>query len=170
MGGAAVLVVQVVGVLPDVEGEEGLEAAGEGVAGARLLGDLQGAVGGGGKPHPAAAEKARALGFEVCLEGVKGAPLGDDLGGEILRFAQNDIVAWNDTFFVILRLAEGSFADYLLKGEAFKSAAWKQFVQVVDIGLQVFSVMERQGLGTDKRFKRIGCVRKFYKCEHIMSV
>ncbi len=61
-------------------------------------------------------------------------------------------------------------ADYLLQGEAFKSAAWKQFVQVVDIGLQVLSVMERQGLGTDKRFKRIGCVRKFYKCEHIMSV
>ena len=70
VGGAAVLVVKVVGVLPDVEGEEGLEAAGEGVAGAGFLSDLQGAVGGGGKPHPAAAEKASALGFEVCLEGV----------------------------------------------------------------------------------------------------
>ena len=41
MGGAAVLVVQVVGVLPDVEGQEGLEAAGYGVAGAWLLGNLQ---------------------------------------------------------------------------------------------------------------------------------
>ncbi len=82
MGGATVLVVKVVGVLPDVEGEEGLEAAGDGVAGAWLLGNLQGAVGGGGKPYPATAEKARALGFEVCLEGVEGAPLGLDGGFE----------------------------------------------------------------------------------------
>ena len=82
MGGAAVLVVKVVGVFPDVEGEEGLEAAGEGVAGAWLLGNLQCSVRGGGKPHPAAAEKARALGFEVCLEGVEGAPLGLDGGFE----------------------------------------------------------------------------------------
>ena len=90
MGGAAVLVVEVVGVLPDVKGQDGPEAAGDGVAGAGLLGDMQGAVGGGGKPHPAAAEKAGALGFEVCFEGGEGAPLGFYLGGEILRFAQND--------------------------------------------------------------------------------
>ena len=39
------MVVQVVGVLPDVEGEEGLEAAGDGVTGGGFLGDLLGAVG-----------------------------------------------------------------------------------------------------------------------------
>jgi len=37
MGGAVVLVVQVVGVLPDVEGEEGSETMGYGVIGAGVL-------------------------------------------------------------------------------------------------------------------------------------
>ena len=39
MGGAAGLVVEVVGVLPDVEGEQGFEAFGDGVVGTGLLGD-----------------------------------------------------------------------------------------------------------------------------------
>ncbi len=56
MGGAAVLVVQVVGVLPDVEGEEGLEAVGNGVVGAGVLGDAQLASGICLKPYPAGAE------------------------------------------------------------------------------------------------------------------
>ena len=81
MGGAAVLVVKVVGVLPDVKGEDGLEAAGEGVAGAGFLGDGECAVGGAGKPYPAAAEEADAFGFEVGLEGGEGAPLALYLGG-----------------------------------------------------------------------------------------
>ena len=40
----AVLVIQIVRVLPDVEGEEGLEALCDGVAGVGLLGDDEGAV------------------------------------------------------------------------------------------------------------------------------
>ena len=39
MGGAAVLVVEIVGVLPDVEGEQGFEAFGDGGVGTGLLGD-----------------------------------------------------------------------------------------------------------------------------------
>ena len=39
VGGAAVLVVQVVGVFPDVEGEEGLEAVGYRIVGTRTLQD-----------------------------------------------------------------------------------------------------------------------------------
>ena len=75
MGGAAVLVVEVVGVLPDVEGEEGLEAFRYGVAGIGLLGDDEGAVGLGGEPDPAGAEEADALGDELVLEGFEAAPL-----------------------------------------------------------------------------------------------
>ena len=41
MGGAAVLVVEVVGVFPDVEGQEGLEALRDRIACARFLGDYQ---------------------------------------------------------------------------------------------------------------------------------
>ena len=66
-------------MLPDVEGEDGLEAFGDGVAGAGLLGDGEGAVRRGGEPDPAGAEEADAFGDEVVLEGVEGAPLLEDL-------------------------------------------------------------------------------------------
>ena len=78
--GAAVLVVEVVGVLPDVEGQEGAEAVGDGVVGAGVLADGQGAGGIGLEPHPAGPEEADALGNELFLEGLEGAPLGFDLG------------------------------------------------------------------------------------------
>lgn len=39
MGRAAVLVVKVVGMLPDVEGQDGLEAMGNGVVRSGVLGD-----------------------------------------------------------------------------------------------------------------------------------
>ena len=80
--GAAVLVVEVVGVFPDVEGEEGAEAVGDGVVGAGVLADGQGAGGIGLEPDPAGAEEADALGDELFLEGFEGAPLGFDLGLE----------------------------------------------------------------------------------------
>ena len=83
MGGAAVLVVKVVGVFPDVEGEEGLEAAGDGVAGALLLGDDEATVGCGGEPYPAGAEDADSASIEISPEGVETPPLLFDLAQEI---------------------------------------------------------------------------------------
>ena len=92
--GAAVLVVEVVGVFPDVEGEEGPEASGrpfdrlrdrpmgDGVVGAGVLADGQGAGGIGLEPHPSGPEQADALGDELFLEGFEGAPLGLELLAE----------------------------------------------------------------------------------------
>ena len=79
MGGAAVLVVQVVGVLPDVEGEDGLQASDDGVGGAGLLGDGERAVRRRRKPYPAGAEEPGALGDELVLECVQATPLLHDL-------------------------------------------------------------------------------------------
>ncbi len=94
LGGTAVLVVEVVGVLPDVEGEERAEAFGDGVAGAGLLSDNEGAVGGGGEPDPAGAEEGGAFGFEFGKEGFEGAPLFLYLGYELgfFRFARCCVV------------------------------------------------------------------------------
>ena len=78
VGGAAVLVVEVVGVFPDVEGQEGLEPMGGGVVGAGVLADGQGAIGIGLEPDPAGAEEGGAGGDEGGLEGGEGAPLGLD--------------------------------------------------------------------------------------------
>ena len=75
MGCALVLVVQVVGVLPDVEGEDGLEAVGHRVIGVGILGNGQFSFLVGLQPYPAAAEQAHAFGLEIGLEGVYVAPL-----------------------------------------------------------------------------------------------
>ena len=76
------MVVEVVGVFPDVEGQEGLEPMGGGVVGAGVLADGQGAIGIGLEPHPAGAEEGGAGGDEGGLEGGEGAPLASDLGLE----------------------------------------------------------------------------------------
>ena len=79
MGSALVLVVEIVGVLPDVEGEEGLEAVGDGVVGVRVLGNGEFTRGIGLEPDPAGAKEGNALRFEVGFEGVERAPLFDNL-------------------------------------------------------------------------------------------
>ena len=66
-------------MFPDVEGQEGAEAVGDGIVGAGVLADGQGAGGIGLEPHPAGAEEADALGDELFLEGLEGAPRGFDL-------------------------------------------------------------------------------------------
>ena len=81
-----ILVIQVVGMLPDVEGEERLEMPGQaghdacdGITCSGLLGDDESTVRIGGEPNPAGAEEGDAFGDEVGFEGVEGAPLLDNL-------------------------------------------------------------------------------------------
>ena len=87
MGGALVLVVQVVGVLPDVESEDGLEAVGYGIIGVGVLSDGQLAHLVGLEPDPAGAKEGGAFRFEVSFEGVEGAPLLDNLSKKRRFFA-----------------------------------------------------------------------------------
>ncbi len=71
--GAAVLIVEIVGVLPDVEGEEWLEVVKEGVVGVWFLGDDEFAVGVLAEPYPAGAEEGGAFLLELFLESLEGA-------------------------------------------------------------------------------------------------
>ncbi len=162
LGGAAVLVVEVVGVFPDVEGEQGPQAAGDGVAGVGLLGDLQGAVLVGGEPDPAAAEEGDAAGFEFGLEGGEAPPLFVDLGGEgaggCRRAARGELgkveVMVEDLAGVVEEGA-GGLADDLSQGQVFEAAAGEQLVEVVDVGLEVFAVVEGEGAFADDGFERV---------------
>ena len=90
MRGAPILIVKVVGVLPDIEGQERFESLGDGIACTGFLGDDEGAVGGGGQPDPAGAEEGNAFGDEIGLEGVEGAPLVDYLFLEMPGRAGHD--------------------------------------------------------------------------------
>ena len=161
MRGAAVLVVEVVGVFPDVEGEEGAEAVGDGVVGAGVLADGQGAGGIGLEPDPAGAEEADALGDELFLEGFEGAPLGFDLADQG-RFVhpfgvQNDRgrAELGEVEVVVQDLAgvvedgAGGLGHNLLQGHRLELGAGDEFVEVVHVGLQVLAVVEGQGPGTD---------------------
>lgn len=154
MGGAAVLVVQVVGVLPYVEGENGFEAMGYRIVCIGALEDGQFAILVGGEPHPAAAEEAHALGFKIGLEGFEGAPLLLDLGKEIAgrgrqRRLQSELrkvqVVVQDLACVVengRRFLDSAQNDNFLQGLAFKVSAGDKFVEVVDVGLQVLAVVE----------------------------
>ena len=80
MGGAAVLVVEVVGVFPHVESQQWFQTPGDGVAGVGFLRDDQGAIFLRGEPYPATAEEGDTFSLELSLESVEGAPLLFDLG------------------------------------------------------------------------------------------
>ena len=167
MGGAAVLVVEVVGVFPDVEGQEGLEAVGGGVVGAGVLADGKSAVGIGLEPDPAGAEEGGAGGDERGLEGGEGAPLAGDLGleGRFLHpfGARNDnrrtelrkvqIMVQNLTG--IVEDAPGRFLNNLLQGHRLKLGPSDEFIQIVHIALQVLAVVKRQGTGADDGLQRV---------------
>ena len=83
MRGTTVLVIQVVRVFPNIEGEQGLETMGDGIVSTWILADAQFAGFVGLEPDPATAEEADAFGFEFGFEGIEGAPLFFDLLFEI---------------------------------------------------------------------------------------
>ena len=159
---AAVLVVEVVGVFPDVEGQEGAEAVGDGVIGAGVPADGQGAGGIGLEPDPAGAEEADAGGDEGGLEGGEGAPLGLDLNfqgagrpfgcsdrlssrtelGEVQVVVQ-DLAGVVEDGLRFLDFACGCARnDNLLQGHRLELGAGDEFVEIVHVGLQVLAVVE----------------------------
>ena len=165
LGGAAVLVVEVVGVFPDVEGEQGPQAAGDGVAGIGFLGNLQGAVLVGGEPDPAAAEEGDAALFEFGLEGGEAPPLFVDLGGaradrcwRAARGELGEVQVMVQDLAGVVEEGAGGLADDLGQGQVFEAGAGEQFVEVVDVGLEVFSVVEGEGAFADDGLEGVGGV------------
>ena len=183
MRGAAVLVVEVVGVFPDVEGEEGAEAVGDGVVGAGVLADGQGAGGIGLEPHPPGPEQADALGDELLLEGLECAPLGfnllaegrflhpcgvrNDRGraelGEVEVVVQDLAGVVEDGIagrpFDKLRDRPGRFGHNLLQRHRLVFGADDEFVEIVHIALQVLPVVEFQSARADDRLQPVRRVR-----------
>ena len=148
-------------MLPDVEGEEGLEPVGDGVVGASVLGDGQLPGGIGLKPDPTAAEKADAFGFELGLEGFQTPPLlfnlrgqgsrrGTATGSELqeVQLMIEDLAGVVENGRDLLGSGFGTARkdNDLFEAFAFKRRSGNQFVQIVHIGLQMLSVMEGERL------------------------
>ena len=168
MSGAAVLIVEVVGVFPDVEGEQRGEAFGDGVVGAGLLGDDQGAVFLCGEPYPTTAEETDAFGFELGFEGIEGAPLLLDLlnesaAGDVdhrcggTKLGEVEVVV-EDLAGIVEDGAFGVFHD-VFEGQVFHAATGEEFVEVVHVALQMFSIMKSERLGAYYWVQSIDFVR-----------
>ena len=57
----------------------------------------------------------------------------------------------------------------LFQRKAFVSTAGKQFVEVVDVGLQVLAMVEFERLGADHWCQSVFGVREVDECEHIIK-
>ena len=165
--GAAVLVVEVVGVFPDVEGEERGEAVGGGGVGAGVLADGESAGGIGLEPDPAGAEEGGAFRFEVGLEVFEGAPLLPDAGrqggfrdgtGGLRGTELREVQVVVQDLAGVVEDGAGGLPDDLLERLVLQARAGQELVQVVHIGLQVLAVVECQRAGADDRFQGVRCV------------
>ena len=152
-------------MFPDVEGEEGAEAVvGDGVVGAGVLADGQGAGGIGLEPDPAGAEEADALGDELFPEGFEGAPLGFDLGldgagrpfgcfdklsSRARRAELGEVEVVVQDLAGVVEDGAGGLGHNFLQGHRLELGAGNEFVEVVHVGLQVLAVVEGQGLRAD---------------------
>ena len=65
---AAILIVEIVGVFPHVDAENGLQTVADGIAGVGFLGDDELTFAVVGKPYPTAAEKTGTFLLEFLLE------------------------------------------------------------------------------------------------------
>ena len=79
MGGTTVLVVQVVGVFPNVKSKKRFQTFCQRISGILLLGDKEFTALIGREPHPAAPEKPHSFSLELSLEVFYAAPLPPDL-------------------------------------------------------------------------------------------
>jgi hypothetical protein len=158
--------VDVIGMLPDVDGEQRLEAAGDrriGVAGLdhRQLAVVQ------HQPGPAGAELCgrRILegGQELVVAAEVACQLARDGAGRLAAAARLHAVPVERVVPYLRGIVEdaglGGIArrglDDLFQRHACHRRVGHHPVQVVDIGLVVLAVMELEGLGRDMRRQRI---------------
>ena len=158
-------------MLPDIEGQQGLQALRERVAGVGFLGDEEGAVGGGGEPDPAGAEEGGTFGDEVGLEGGDGAPLLGDLLVDtrflrrlcrlgMTRAELREVQVMVQNLAGVVEDGAVSGKDDFFQGHRLELGAGDKAVEVVDIALEVLAVVEADGIGADDRCQGIGGVRE----------
>src|SRR5690625_1835640 len=174
--GTAVLVLQVVGVLPHVEAQHGLVAVHERAV---LVGGavhLELAVTLDDEPGPAGAEAGLGCLLELLLEGVEGAEGFADGGGQLAAgFAApvrahdlpEEVVVGETATVVAHGVGQGvgTAGEDLLDRLALHVGAAYGVVEVVGVGLVVLAVVELHRLLIDVRFQSVARVRQVGKFE-----
>ena len=136
----AILVAEVVGVLPDIDPHEGAETMYNRVAPVGLLGDHELTILLSSKPSPARAEESRASGEELSLEGLEATPLSYDCIEELaLRCTPSVRSELREVEVVVEELASIvedrplALAHDLLDGGIGKLCAFNEGVEGIDI-------------------------------------
>ncbi len=166
-------------MFPDIEGEDRFETFGNRIASIRLLCNFQSSIKPSRKPDPARTKETDAFSFKLCLESFNTSPLFLDLsfqtpgrrfpvkpGMTLCRAELREVqIVVQDLPGIVEDRAFGLANDFF-KGHILERGAGNQFVEVVDVGLEVFAVVEGKGLGTDDGFEGVGCVRKVDEFMH----
>jgi len=156
-------------MLPHIERQNRLQTLRKRIIRIRLLGDDEGAVGGGGEPDPAGAEEGGAFGDEVGFEGVDCPPLFHNLSLEMpgraghdgrSRFELREVQVMVQDLAGVVEDGAVGVADDFFQGHRLELGAGDEAVEVVDIALEVLAVVERDGIGADDRCQGIGRVRE----------
>src|SRR5882724_1087055 len=173
----AVPVVYIVGVLPDVTGEQRLVRSGQWRGCIRRIRDVHRAVGLLHQPGPSGSEiPDRAL-RKCFLESGKGSEFsGDRLREGALGFAAR---ARRQTVPVervvpdlrgIVEDAAGGFADDLLETGILEFGALHQIIEIGDIGLMMLAVVEFQRFLRNMRLQGVQCVREGWELMLHLSI
>lgn len=165
--GTAVLVVDVVGMFPNVEAEQRLQPPTQRIAGIGLLGDVQFAFGIGGQPGPSRSEECRGSLVKFFLEIFEASKVALDGFSQsagrfgLLRLGSKlqeveGVVQYLSC--VVEDASVGCGLDDLFDALAFELGTGYQSVEVIYIGLQMFAVVIVDGRLTDDWFQLVGSI------------
>ena len=169
----AVLIVEVVGMFPYVDAENGLQSVANGVACIGFLCNHEFPFAVTGKPYPTATEKTGAFLLELLLEGFERAKLCIDGFGQLAHglaiflrsgeLREVEIVV-EDLSGVVEDGTFGMFNDFF-EGFTFEATAREQVVEVRHIGVEVLAVVELHSSRANDGLKGRGGVGKFHEFE-----
>ncbi len=165
---AQVAVVDVGGVFPDVDAEQGLVAGGQRGAGSAHVDDVERTVGLFHQPGPAGTEVADGGGLEGGLEGIQRAPLGIDCFGQragrgataVRGHAVPEEGMVPDLGGVVVDAAGRCLLDDGFEVEVLVLGALDQVVQVNHVGVVVLAVVVVEGFGRHVRGQGVLGVRQ----------
>jgi hypothetical protein len=163
----AVLVAQIVSVLPDIHAEERTKTLYYGVAAVRLLRDDQFAIFLSSKPSPTRSEERRASVEELLLEGFEATPLSDNSIEELprrlaalIRCELREVKVVIEELPCVVEDRTFALANEFFKRKLSIFGAFDEAIQRIDIASEVLTVVEGKGLCTDSRLEGIGFVRE----------
>ena len=164
MVSTAVLVAQIVSVLPDIHAEERTKPLYYGVAAVRLLRDDQFAIFLSSEPSPPRSEERRASVEELLLESFEATPLSDNSItrrlAALIRCELREVKVVIEELPCVVEDRTFALAHEFFKRKLSIFGAFDEAIQRIDIASEVLTVVEGKGLSTDSRLEGIGFVRE----------